>query len=153
MDAKTKANFINSVAAGQVIPCPNCGTANKPDSNFCVACGTRLHQKPADPSTKPVASVFEPATPAFEAVDPAVESVTPVATPVAPATQPEEKPAPAFASIPEEEAAPAKPVETVSPVEPEAPVVTEMHTDEISVFAEGLPEWDIVPPQVVVRRR
>ena len=28
-----------------------------------------------------------------------------------------------------------------------------VHAEPVSIFAEGLPAWDIVPPQVVVRRR
>lgn len=42
MDAKTKANFINSVAAGTNIPCSKCGASNIPDSKFCVSCGGEL---------------------------------------------------------------------------------------------------------------
>ena len=32
MDAKSKANFINSVAAGTTVLCPNCGTRNAEES-------------------------------------------------------------------------------------------------------------------------
>lgn len=32
-------------------------------------------------------------------------------------------------------------------------VVAAVQDDEESVFASGLPAWDIVPPQVVVRRK
>lgn len=95
MDAKSKANFINSVAAGEVVPCPNCGAANKPEDTNCVSCGTAL-----------AAPAFAPA----ETEAPAAEAFAPVAE------------APAAAAEP------------------------------VSVFAEGLPAWDIVPPQVVVRR-
>lgn len=42
MDAKSKANFINSVASGEGIPCPKCSAMNKPDSRFCIACGAEL---------------------------------------------------------------------------------------------------------------
>ena len=41
MDAKSKANFINSVAAGTNVPCPKCGASNKADSKFCISCGER----------------------------------------------------------------------------------------------------------------
>ena len=41
MNARSKADFINSVAGG-MIPCPNCQKLNEPDSKFCEACGTRL---------------------------------------------------------------------------------------------------------------
>jgi len=96
MDAKSKANFINSIVGGQEIPCPECGTLNEADSKFCLSCGKELS------ATKETDN-----TPAF-----------------APAEEPVEK---------------AKPV-TVKYVEPS------------NVFAQGLPEWSIEPPQVVVRR-
>jgi hypothetical protein len=92
MDPKSKANFINSVAAGQMVPCRNCGTANRPSDKRCVTCGAEL-----------------------DAPAPA-------------------KSAPAFASV---AAAPAA----------KAPVV-----EQAPVFADGLPAWDILPPQVMVRR-
>lgn len=94
MDAKSKANFINSIAGGQIVPCPNCNAANNPDSKHCVACGTAL--------TAPAAVS---GAPAFAAID--------------------EKTAPANV----------------------------MNITEESAFAQGLPAWDIVPPQVMVRRR
>ncbi len=93
MDAKSKANFINSVAAGQVVPCPKCGTANKPDSKFCVSCGAEIVVAEAK------------ATPAF-----------------APVADSEQKNA------------------------------ASKYVEPVSVFADGLPAWDIVPPQVMVRR-
>lgn len=94
MDAKSKANFINSVAAGTNIPCPKCGAINKADSKFCISCGTELVVPKADD-----ASAFAPA------------QETPVAS--------------------------AKVAKYVEPS---------------SAFAEGLPEWSIEPPQVMVRR-
>lgn len=100
MDAKSKANFINSVASGQVIPCPVCGTQNAPDSKFCISCGSELASSPAAP--------VENAASAFQTV---VED----------------------SSHPEGNVGKYK--------EPE------------SIFADGLPSWDIVPPQVMVRRR
>lgn len=42
MDAKSKANFINSVASGEGVPCPKCSAMNKADSSFCIACGAEL---------------------------------------------------------------------------------------------------------------
>ena len=85
MNAKMKAEFINSIAAGKTIPCPNCNAANPADRKNCEVCGTALGSKGA----------------AFASVD----------EPVAAAVQ------------------------------------------EVPVFAEGLPDWDTVPPQVMVRRR
>ena len=34
-----------------------------------------------------------------------------------------------------------------------APEKRVQYTEPAAVFADGLPEWDIVPPQVMVRRR
>ncbi len=116
MDAKTRANFINSVASGSVIPCPNCGAANKSDSKFCIQCGSKL-SAPAPAQT---------------------DSPKPAA-------------APAFAPV-VEASAPQNAVPTAS-VDTPAQSVQVRYVEEKSVFAEGLPEWDIVPPQVVVRRR
>lgn len=59
MDAKSKAEFINSVANGSSIPCPKCGTENKSDSAFCISCGAELT------SVKEV----QTSTPAFQAHD------------------------------------------------------------------------------------
>ncbi len=98
MDAKSKANFINSVADGQSVVCPQCGAQNQAGSKFCITCGQPIEAaKPAD------------AAPAF-----------------APAAEPE---------------AAAAPEKKVKYVEPD------------NVFAQGLPDWSIEPPQVLVRRR
>lgn len=96
MDAKSKADFINSVAGKQVVPCPKCNTANKPDSRFCISCGAELS-----------ASAATSDVPAF--------------APVAENTQ-------------------------------QATEKVAKYVEPASVFADGLPSWDIVPPQVMVRR-
>lgn len=59
MDAKSRANFINSVASGAGIPCPGCGTLNKPDSRFCISCGSEI-TSPATKEPKNTAPAFEP---------------------------------------------------------------------------------------------
>ncbi|MCD7784754.1 MAG: zinc-ribbon domain-containing protein [Oscillospiraceae bacterium] len=115
MDAKTRANFINSVASGNVIPCPNCGAANKSDSKFCIQCGTKL----GAPAPAQTDSPKPAAAPAF--------------APVAEASVPQNVAPAASVDIPAQNA-------------------QVRYVEEKSVFAEGLPEWDIVPPQVVVRR-
>lgn len=93
MDAKSKANFINSVASGASIPCPKCGTSNKPDAEFCISCGAEIT----------VLKETQNSTPAFEPV----------------------------------KEASAKAVKYVAPS---------------NAFAQGLPDWSIEPPQVMVRR-
>ena len=131
MNARSKADFINSVAGG-MIPCPNCQKLNEPDSKFCEACGTRL-VKPEEPKPE--------ATPAFEPVK-------------------KVEPAPAFEPVKKVETAPAfEPVKKVEPAPAFEPVKkTEIKRDVVyqepeSVFAKGLPDWDMVPPQVMVRRK
>ena len=44
MDAKTKAEFINSVASGEQYPCPRCNFLNKPMARFCVKCGSPIEK-------------------------------------------------------------------------------------------------------------
>lgn len=104
MDAKSRANFINSVASGQKIPCSKCNVLNEADSKFCEACGAPLE---ARKESNDVA--FAPLTQA--------------------ATETQE----------DATKAPAK--------------VAETYVDDKNVFAEGLPEWNIEPPQVMVRRK
>lgn len=107
MDAKSRANFINSVASGQNIPCPKCNTLNEADSKFCASCGTPLEKK--------------------------VESNN---VPFAPVKKVEEV---------------KKVVDTKEPVKKVKPV--EVYKEPESVFAEGLPAWNVEPPQVMVRRK
>ena len=47
MDAKMRADFVNSVASGQKVPCPVCNTLNDPDGSFCIACGHSLKKEEA----------------------------------------------------------------------------------------------------------
>lgn len=101
MDAKSKADFINSVAGGQKIPCPNCNALNEPDFMFCYSCGAKFESREnvnADSVSQPQQA---PVRPAFQTAAPA------------PAEEPE----------------------------------------KVSVFAQGIPDWDMLPPQVVVRRK
>lgn len=90
MDAKSRANFINSVASGQKIPCSKCDALNEADSKFCEACGAPLEAKNENKDA-------------------------------------------AFAPLTE--------------------VATETYINDKDVFADGLPEWNIEPPQVLVRRK
>lgn len=97
MNAKSKADFINSIASGSEIPCPSCGKANSSDSTFCVVCGASL--KATEKDSKEQAKA-----------------------------------------------------ETAA----EKPAVTETksgrYVEPAHVFADGLPDWDVLPPQVMVRR-
>lgn len=96
MDAKSKANFINSVAAGKSIPCPRCGINNEADNKFCFSCGAEI----SVPQGSDIAPVFEQIK------------------------------------------------------EPVSSMEDNVKFDEpCAVFAQGLPEWNVEPPQMVVRRR
>ena len=68
MDAKSKANFINAVASGDIIPCRECGTRNKSDSKFCISCGRELSPAAAQSSTAAFAAVTEETKPSDTAV-------------------------------------------------------------------------------------
>lgn len=73
MDAKSKANFINSVAAGQEMACPACGTKNKANSRFCISCGKEMMGAPGANN----APAFAPASDSVEEVKKAVKYVEP----------------------------------------------------------------------------
>lgn len=96
MDAKSKANFINSVAAGTTVLCPNCGTANKDNAKHCVSCGAKISESERSQIDSP----------SFEQIK-----------------------------------------------GQETPKKTFQYVEPNTIFAEGLPEWSIEPPQVMVRRR
>lgn len=188
MDAKSKANFINSVAGGQGIPCPACNSLNKLDARFCFTCGTKL-TVPDQVSPDPVnaegvscpacnerneaGAVFcafcgtkfaaKEDTKQEQAAEPAEGEVQKGAE-----TAEESRPAaasPAFTPVKRPKAAgqpvqaktgesPARPVS--APVKPAFQAVVQTVTDEpeeASTFAQGLPSWDIVPPQIMVRRK
>lgn len=97
MDAKTKANFINSVSAGATT-CPVCGSTNESGAAHCDICGAALH------------------TPLFGSSS-----------------------APAFASIEKNGSNSAQ--------------ENSVYAQSDSVFADGLPSWDVVPPQILVSRK
>lgn len=99
MDAKSKAEFINSVAENKTIICKNCGAKNEPGSMFCFSCGTKLNQEESK------------SEPAFNQADTAKTDDAPQSA------------------------------------------VADNYNEPDAVFADGLPDWDIIPPQVVVRRR
>lgn len=158
MDAKSKARFINSVASGSKIPCPNCNTLNDSDSVFCYMCGTKIGHDESDiqeveDNQEQIDNEQNVQEVNVQINEPKKE-YTP--NPVAASS------APAFAPVGSTKAKeivktqiafqPVKP-STEQPAFKMAPPIVEDTVEEISVFAEGLPEWDMVPPQVVVRRK
>lgn len=173
MDAKSKANFINSVAGGQGIPCPNCNTLNEADSRFCIACGTPLSQKKPE-NAVPFAAVepVQEPTPTSAAASSQEPTPTPAAEPSqepqekepVPAAEPSQQPFPTAEPSQQQPfaaAEPSRPPVRPRPVQsrtkqaeqPKSAAPTVKYVEPESVFAEGLPSWDIEPPQVVVRRK
>lgn len=106
MDGKSRAEFINAVAAGKK-PCANCNTLNEADSKFCEACGAPLSELPTEESD---------------------------ATQEAECTEKQE-------------------LKAEGSEQKNEKLIHEKYIEPESVFAEGLPEWNIEPPQVVVRRK
>ena len=168
MDAKSKANFINSVAGGQGIPCPNCNTLNEADSRFCIACGTPLSQKKPENAVPFAAAepVQEPTpTPAAEpSQEPAFAAAPSQEKEPVPAAEPSQQPFPTAEPSQQQPfaaAEPSRPPVRPRPVQsrtkqaeqPKSAAPTVKYVEPESVFAEGLPSWDIEPPQVVVRRK
>lgn len=108
-----------------VRPCPNCGTINVEDARFCQICGTRLEE------------------------DKSVEEAN---------GQEEEKQqnnmeGAAFVAINEETADKEVMASQEEKGDSVQVFIEEDSDEEESVFAEGLPKWDIVPPEIVVRRK
>lgn len=110
MDAKSKADFIKSMASGSQICCQRCNAINESDAKFCISCGNPLELE-EEKNDIPFAPVKKEAKIKKEAV--AKE--------------------------------PMKPENTTKEIE--------RYEEPKSVFAEGLPAWDIEPPIVTVRRR
>lgn len=132
MDAKQRASFINSIGAQ-----PGQPAEPKPEaSGFSMK--TEEENRPlSTPETSPFAAADPaPASP-FAAAEPAPAAPFAAAEP-APAA-PQAAPASAFAAVKEQPAAPAA-----------AAVQAE---EEENAFAQGLPAWDLVPPQLAVRKR
>ena len=157
MDAKMRADFVNSVASGQKVPCPVCNTLNDPDGSFCIACGYSLkkEKKKSENSDRVICPVCQNAnkrgfrfcTICGNKLDD-VEStksndsvaVQPTVSPSQPVTGGQQ---------PKTQTKPARKKKAFNFVEPEI----EEYKEPVSVFAQGLPAWDIVPPQIMVRRK
>ena len=121
MDTNSKANFINSVASGEQIPCLKCNALNRAAAKFCGFCGSSLQENVV------VETKDEPFAPIKK----------------------DSKEAPAKAAEESKEIGKPDKIEVTRKIEKP---VGEIEESE-SVFAKGLPAWDIEPPQVVVRRK
>lgn len=169
MDAKSKARFINSVASGQGVPCPSCNYMNPPGAVFCRTCGTRLQpEEPVQPeeSVKSEKEVQVVCPACHTVLEPDAVFCFSCGTRIKDLNADEmeafpeqsidaaENAGPAFRPV-DEDAVKPEPAAVKRPVQKRtinfaAPV--EEKEEEVSVFAQGLPSWDVVPPQVVVRR-
>lgn len=137
MDAKQRASFINSIG-GQPDAAPKAA-----DTAFTIS--TEGETREVVPAPFAAAEETPPLTSLSEAAAP---------EPAAPAA-PEPRPAP-FAAAAEKPAAPAPapaaPFAAV-PDRPAAPAPAVQAEEEENAFAQGLPDWDLVPPQLAVRKR
>lgn len=155
MDAKSRAQFINTVGSGQGIVCPSCNSMNDPDASFCLICGTPLKQTEnfredyQEQQTAP-AGEYCPSCGTFnEAGSLFCEGCGARLVAESNSEPYEER---AFEPVNETS------FELVLEPEPMAfnfvvDEVEEDNTTPVGVFAEGIPDWDLVPPMIAVRRR
>lgn len=134
--------------------CPACSEPNENDAVFCASCGTKLkgegEKKTSviEPVEAKYVSEAEGRMDAEAEGNPGAKGELPQAPEAGQKQnlgeeQQRTKKTPAFSSVKKS----AKDIYAVP--------VPRKHEEleEISVFAQGLPAWDIVPPQVVVRRK
>ena len=164
MDAKTKADFINSVAGGGNIPCPNCNGLNASSAKFCKFCGTKLPQPAPEPQPIPEPQPVPEPQPIPEPQPVPEPQPIPEPQPL-PEPQPIPEPQPAVGTdMPFQEIKEIRPESPAEEKEAEIPfapasapqqeTVSPFHYEEpASVFAQGLPEWSVEPPEVMVRRK
>ena len=136
---------MNNINANDVRYCPSCNAANKAGTKFCMICGAKFPAEEA-PAFDTAPAAADTTTPVFGTA-PAADTTAP-AFGTAPAT---DTTAPVFGAAPaaEQPAAEKKvaaPKPAVSKPEPEV-------EEPKPVFANGLPKWDIVPPDTMVRRK
>lgn len=182
MDARARAKFINSVAGGQNICCPQCKAINDPGSRFCFSCGSPLAQTFVQPVKEP-----EICCPKCKAVnDPGSKFCFSCGALIEQAAVPGEaapkgKPIPKAESRAEMENVPGRDrvsetdhlpkidnasragkasrvvhmpnAEGISKTQNIPIPAVEVNDEPESVFAEGLPSWSVEPPVIMVRRR
>ena len=137
MDKKSNANFVNSVASGQKKPCPICYALNEMNVATCFSCGYKFEDQK---NSNSVSDSSEKKVWVMESQPVEEKSIQPIPVQTSPVqNQPiQETPT---------KAAPSQPVfQSVSQMD----VVEE---EEKNPLAQGLPAWDVVPPQVMVRRK
>jgi hypothetical protein len=152
MDVKSKANFINSIAGGQKISCPSCNALNDSDALFCFSCGTKLvlqvektvvNEENVQNSTRKVEQLGN----VVDELAATAETTNNVTS--KPAFTPVKRPTSAIKTV-ENAGVPESEKEQVFKIVKPSVIVEE---ESVSVFAHGLPSWDIIPPQIMVRRK
>ena len=148
MDAKQRAQFINAQSSPSepaIKICSNCGAEVR--GKFCTKCGTKYEAPKPAVKEEPADNLFaevkeEPVT------NPFAEVKEELAT--NPFTAAVEKPevTQAVEELVKRDKQSKKRGFSFQPVS-----LTEDCKEERSALAKGLPEWNIEPPQVVVRRK
>ena len=164
---------MNVNLGNEGVLCPNCGMTNKQGYRFCVKCGTNLatSQKPVEePAVTPSFSTFEQPKPVEEPT--VMPSFSAFKQPDVPEKPSKENPLKNiqpmesgfarydFSGTTTSTASVGTFATTFNAVKEEKmdvgdaqKILSLLDEKEKSALAEGLPEWDIVPPQVVVRRK
>lgn len=137
MDAKLKANFINSVASGQKKPCPICYALNEINVATCFSCGYEFedqkNRNPASDFSEKKVWVMESQPVQEKSIQPTPEQTSSAQNqPIQGTPTKAAPPQPAFES---------------------ASQMNVIEEEEKNPLAQGLPAWDVVPPQVMVRRK
>ena len=129
--------------------CPVCGAYNQADSRFCFSCGAKIDE-PAPAEEIPAFTENNEVDPEYpEESDSLIKGAYNEVN--------------AFETYAEDgfvrdtddsEAKQDESNEAFTAAEPvqEEHITHESAPEEVSAFAQGLPEWDIIPPQVMVRR-
>lgn len=141
MEAKMRANFINSVASGQKIPCPSCNTLNDSDADFCFSCGQKIKRENAFDNTddnSQYQSVSKNTCPSCNKQNDLDANFC------------------AFCGYSFSQNIDA-PMSDDSKTKKQAfkfvePIIEDTE-EPVSAFANGLPSWSIVPPNIMVRRK
>ncbi|MDE6025283.1 MAG: zinc ribbon domain-containing protein [Lachnospiraceae bacterium] len=160
MDAKSKAIFINSVAGGKKIPCPICNVLNDSDAMFCFSCGNILKAVKEEDTVTNVETIECPICHENNEIG-YMFCLSCGAKLSSDNSQTLEQSFKTAEAEKVEEIKSEEKSQTISPVAVQekrvfksvAMEVAGQQSEEMSAFAQGLPSWDLVPPQIMVRRK
>lgn len=161
-DGAATAPVEKAADATSMLVCPHCGVENVQGSKFCKKCGTSLIQGNASDEATAISANSQDRrsqdrdgeadagsrTAAFVKIDDAAHQESTGSN--SSAADAEDRRVSAFEPT-------SQPTDTDSSSKGKAstfvPAVPVEESSNELVFAQGLPDWDIVPPQVVVRRK